>query len=79
MGCVQAVQDDPAQPHFCANALWYGAGEDKGFKDVLCQLVGWEAAGVPPILRMQETYDNYLLTSISSFNILLPRYRLVGI
>jgi hypothetical protein len=58
LGQIQAIQDDPAQPGFCANAHWYGAEQNEGLKETLCQLVGWEASPEsPPILRTAEAYD----------------------
>ena len=58
LGQIQAIQDDPAQAGFCANVHWYGAEQNEGLKETLCQLVGWEASPAsPPILRTAEAYD----------------------
>jgi hypothetical protein len=49
---IRAV--DGSDPHFCANKVWYRPG---GFKDRLCQLVGWYAERDDPVLRSSEAYD----------------------
>ena len=53
---VQAVQDDPALPSFCANRVWYADG---GFKDRLVHLVGWGRRDLPAdaVLRSRRAYD----------------------
>jgi hypothetical protein len=58
LGWIQEIQDDPAQPGFCANVHWYGTARTKGFKGILCRLVGWEASPkASPRLRTAEAYD----------------------
>jgi len=48
---------DDSDPHFCANAVWYGYNGYAGLKGRLCQLVGWDADTDDPILRTPEAYD----------------------
>jgi hypothetical protein len=58
LGWVQEVRDDPAKPSFCANVHWYGTARSKGFKGILCRLVGWGASPkASPVLRTAEAYD----------------------
>lgn len=40
---------------YCAHRHWFGYAAPQGFKDRLCQLVGWEANG--STLRSSEAYD----------------------
>jgi hypothetical protein len=49
---IRAVRDDPDSTHYCANADWYARG---GFKDRLCELVGWSVDH--PVLGSTEAYD----------------------
>jgi hypothetical protein len=46
-------------PHFCANAAWYGYGRWRGhgLKPRLVRLVGWSAEGGDPILATRAAYD----------------------
>jgi len=45
------------KPDFCANAVWYGWGNHRGFKPRLIHLVGFWAEGADPILHTGAAYD----------------------
>ena len=53
MAKVRRVREDP---DFCANATWYGAGDDRGVREEMAQLVGWDRIG-DPVLGTEDAYD----------------------
>lgn len=50
----EAQKTSDADPHFCANYVWYRPG---GLKERLSQLVGWGVASPDPMVRSSEAYD----------------------
>lgn len=46
-------------PHFCANAVWFGypGSGYPGLKPRLVELVGWEAESGDPVLHTEVAYD----------------------
>lgn len=51
-----AIEDDKRKRSYCANQIWYGAN-GWGYKQRLCNLVGWGAKGADKFLRSSTAYD----------------------
>ncbi len=54
---ARAVRDPGEPDGFCANAVWYGWGGNRGLKPRLRELVGWERPSYDPVLSEGVAYD----------------------
>jgi hypothetical protein len=54
---ARASAADAGDPHFCANAVWYGYEGHPGIKQRLLRLVGWERSDRHPVLSTPCAYD----------------------
>jgi len=55
---VAGAVTSEGDPHFCANATWFGwPGAEPGLKPRLLRLVGWLAESDDPVLRTAAAYD----------------------
>ena len=72
----RAVEREHAhgQPHYCANAAWYGSGGGVDYRSQVNRLVGWDAGHPDPTLRSSAAYE----VAYSTLYDLLPNCRDCG-